>query len=166
MTHHLNRFLQVLLLLGGLTACSGNRPAIPDQLPPLRLVIANGPALETADPSGKAVLLNVWSSTCAVCLKEMPLLQKVHDTYKDRGLRVIALAMPYDRPSDAVELSERNQWTFHVAIDPQGHANKALGSIRVTPTTLLFDATGRRVWQHTGELTADLLNAALAKVIQ
>lgn len=147
-----------------LAACSGE-PTIVRALPDIRFITVDGQPLGPAQYRGRPVLINIWSTTCGVCLREMPLLQAVYEKRSQEGLVLVALSMPYDRPSDALELQQTRGWGFPVAIDPQGHAIQALGRIDAVPTTVLFDAQGQRVWMHTGELQADSLNRALASVL-
>lgn len=46
---------------------------------------------EPEDPGSRVVLLSFFASWCAPCQKEMPLLEQLHRTYRDRGLRVISV---------------------------------------------------------------------------
>jgi thiol-disulfide isomerase/thioredoxin len=48
---------------------------------------------EPEDPGSRAVLLSFFASWCGPCQKEMPLLQQLHRTYRDRGLRVISVSI-------------------------------------------------------------------------
>jgi len=41
---------------------------------------------------GKVVLLNLWATWCPPCVREMPVLDRLHKTYGDQGLVVIALS--------------------------------------------------------------------------
>src|SRR5512143_1405037 len=46
---------------------------------------------EPEDAGCRAVLLTFSASWCVPCQKELPLLQQLHQTYGERGLRVIAV---------------------------------------------------------------------------
>lgn len=155
----------VTVACGLLSACS-KEPVLTPVLPDVRYVTVDARPLGPAQYRGHPVLINFWSSTCGICMREMPLLQDVHTEMAPRGLVVIALAMPYDRPSDALELKSQKRWGFDVAVDPQGSVVKAFGDIQAIPTTVLFDANGKRVWQHTGELQAAELRAQLERVLK
>lgn len=130
-------------------------------LPDIRFITVDGSPLGPAQYRGKPLLINFWSTTCSICLKEMPLLQALHEEHAADGLTVVAAAMPYDRPSDVVELKALKKWSFHVTIDPQGNMVKQMGSVKAVPTTALFDSKGQRVWFHQGELKEDVLRAAI-----
>jgi len=44
------------------------------------------------DYRGKVVLLNFWATWCKPCLTEMPDLNKLQTTYRDKGLEVITIS--------------------------------------------------------------------------
>jgi len=47
---------------------------------------------------GKVRVINVWATWCGPCRVEFPHLVKLYNTYKDKGVVVIAVSI--DRPSD------------------------------------------------------------------
>lgn len=49
---------------------------------------------------GKVVVLNLWATWCPPCLKEMPTLDQLQSSYKDRGLVVITLS---DEPRERLQ---------------------------------------------------------------
>ncbi len=55
-----------------------------------------GHIVDAADLRGKVVLVNIFATWCPPCLKEMPHLQVLSDTYKDQGLVVVGISL--DRP--------------------------------------------------------------------
>jgi thiol-disulfide isomerase/thioredoxin len=46
-----------------------------------------------ADYDGQVTLVNIWATWCIPCEKEMPMLQRLHADYRDRGLRVVAVSV-------------------------------------------------------------------------
>lgn len=161
--HRLRPAATALIFTALLTAC-GPSVEMVSTLPDIRFITVDGRPLGPAEYRGKPVLINFWSTTCSVCLKEMPLLQAMHEETSD-GLTVVAAAMPYDRPSDVVEMKALKRWGFHVTIDPQGNLLKQMGKISAVPTTALFDSNGKRVWFHQGELKEDALRQAVQAVL-
>jgi peroxiredoxin len=53
------------------------------------------------DYKGKLVLLDFWGTWCVPCRNTMPSIQKIHDTYKDRGVAVIGIAVGDDEGNPA-----------------------------------------------------------------
>ena len=101
---------------------------------------------------GKPLLVSFWSTSCVVCLKEMPHLAKIYEEFRPTGFEMVAVAMSFDRPSDVLELSERKRWPFLVALDLNDQVAKTFGDIRVTPTAFLIDSNGDFVKKYIGAI--------------
>lgn len=100
--------------------------------------------------AGKPLLLNLWATWCAPCLKEMPSLDRLA---AERVGTLTVLAVAQDIHGAAVVgpwFSRAALTQLQPYLDP-GNAlladyNSAL------PVTILFDADGREVWRITGAL--------------
>jgi peroxiredoxin len=46
-----------------------------------------------ADYRGQVVLLNVWATWCLPCRVEMPSIEKLHQAYAPKGLRIVAVSV-------------------------------------------------------------------------
>ncbi|HVX18935.1 MAG TPA: TlpA disulfide reductase family protein [Acidimicrobiales bacterium] len=111
---------------------------------------------------GKPMLINVWSSTCEPCKREMPALDRVSRQLKGRvtfvGVNVS------DTADTGRRFFERYGATYLQVRDPRASLVAAVGS-QVLPTTLIVDRNGDVVDGHLGALTApevrDLLQADL-----
>src|SRR5256884_328525 len=55
----------------------------------------DGRNIRLSDLKGKVVLLNFWATWCAPCIKEMPLLVRTYERYKDNGFEVIAVSVVF-----------------------------------------------------------------------
>jgi thiol-disulfide isomerase/thioredoxin len=53
----------------------------------------NGRNVRLADYRGKVVLIDFWATWCPPCRAAIPSLEKMHTTYKDKGLAVLAISM-------------------------------------------------------------------------
>jgi thiol-disulfide isomerase/thioredoxin len=153
----------------GLAACvllsACNQAGVDHLHPRVQFTTLTGQALGPSQYLGKPLLVNFWASTCPPCLKEMPVLQNAHTRYSGQGLQLVAVAMPYDMPSAAVELQHKEGWTFTVAIDPKSEAVTAFGGVKATPSTFLLNAQGKVVWRFVGELDAATLDKAIRQVL-
>lgn len=102
---------------------------------------------------GAPVLVNLWASWCAPCIKELPTLQKLEESHAiDGALGVIAVSQDM-APQGSVDafLKDKNIGRFAAYHDPEMNLSSALG-VQVMPTTVLYDAEGKEVWRYTGDL--------------
>lgn len=113
---------------------------------------------------GKPLLVSFWSTTCGVCLQEMPHLADLYEEFKPQGFEMVAVAMPFDKPSDVVELSEANDWPFLVALDLDNQVSESFGDIRVTPTAFLIDKNGNFVEKYVGAIDLKQFKDTLNKL--
>jgi thiol-disulfide isomerase/thioredoxin len=60
---------------------------------------------EAEDPDAKLVLLTFFASWCEPCKRELPFLVQLDRTYRDRGLRVVAVNI--DREEPGIEAARR-----------------------------------------------------------
>lgn len=115
---------------------------------------------------GGPVLVNLWASWCAPCIKELPTLQKLEESHNvDGALGVIAVSQDM-APQGSVEvfLAERDLGRFAAFHDADMKLTDALG-IHIMPTTILYDAQGKEVWRFVGDLdwTSDEAKKLLAE---
>jgi len=128
---------------GAWAAARWARPPGPRSLPPLDYRLIDGRRLGPLELRGKAVLVNFWATSCAVCVAEMPELASVYEAYRGRGLELVAVAMPYDRPDHVLHFAATRRLPFPVALDPMGEAVAAWGGVEGTPITWLAGPDGR-----------------------
>ena len=159
----------LLAMLFALTACSGPEPqaneaeAVEDGVPKAGVdrskkgaaapaatfSDASGKTVTIADFKGKPVLLNLWASWCAPCVKELPMLDGLN-----RSGRVRVLAVSQDsgpQPSVEAFLAKLNVPGLGAYHDPSMSLSGAIGA-QVLPTSVLYDAQGHEVWRYTGDL--------------
>lgn len=113
---------------------------------------------------GKPLLVSFWSTSCVICLKEMPHLAEIYREFKPKGFEMVAVAMPFDRPSDVVELSEAAGWPFLVALDLDSQVLEAFGEIHGTPTAFLIDQNGDVVNKYVGAIDLKAFKKTLTKM--
>ena len=103
---------------------------------------------EIAD--GKPLLVNLWASWCAPCVKELPTLDKLSQT---PGVTVQVAAVSQDSgPHASVEafLTSHKIANLEAYQDKDMHLSGALNA-QVLPTSVLFDAKGKEVWRYVGD---------------
>ena len=130
-------------------------PSGPEPAPVGRFQAADRPAAEfaftdgagkpvrVADFAGKAVLLNLWATWCAPCIKEMPSLDRLQSELGGPGFQVVAVAQ--DRGGAVVVLPFLEKLGVKALapyLDSPGAAGKALG-VQGLPTSILIGRDGR-----------------------
>ena len=117
----------IAILGGGLTVAT---LALGDELytvdagtraPEIEAVTLDDPPVKRtlADYKGHVVLLNVWATWCGPCEAEMPSMEKLHRSFADSGLRIVAVSIDNPGREDAVrEFIARYDLTFEVLHDP------------------------------------------------
>ena len=103
-----------------------------------------------AEAKGKPVLVNLWASWCAPCVKELPMLDAL--SRKPGAPRVIAVSEDVgERPSVEAFLESHGIKDLEAWRDPKMALTGALG-VEVMPTTVYYDASGKEIWRYTGDL--------------
>lgn len=153
-------FALTLLTTVLINACS-NHAAVEGPAPQVSFKTLKSAAPLEISQLGKPLLVSFWSTSCIVCLKEMPHLADVYNEFKPKGFEMVAVAMPFDKPSDVVELSEKSAWPFLVAIDLDSQVTESFGDIRVTPTSFLIDENGDFVKKYVGTIDLKQFRATL-----
>lgn len=110
--------------------------------------LASGRTRTLADYKGQVVLLNVWATWCPPCRAEMPSMERLYDTYRTRGLRVVAVSIDDYVAEDSIVAYARNLGiTFDVLHDPR-HAIERSYKTTGYPESFVIDRGGviRKKW--------------------
>lgn len=132
-----------------------------EPMPAVSFTLTDGRVLDSATLRGRTVLVNFWSVTCEVCLRDMPQLSSLHQSLEDRGFVVIGVAASYDPPPAVMETVARLQPAYPIALDVQGEIARAFGGVDSTPTTFLVDPAGNIQYVERGPLDEGRIRATL-----
>jgi thiol-disulfide isomerase/thioredoxin len=114
----------------------------------------DGKPISLASFHGVPVVVNLWATWCAPCVKELPTLDKLAASHRvDGQLGVIAVSQD-DGPQPSVDAFLKKLKVTDLAAyhDPKMALSGALGPDTVLPTTILYDASGKEVWRYVGDL--------------
>ena len=99
--------------------------------------------------AGKPVLLNLWATWCAPCVKEMPLLDALAG--EERGLTVLTASQDLGAPDKVLTYFEKEHFErLKPWLDKEGALGFQFGG--GLPVSVLYDAKGKEVWRVTGDL--------------
>jgi thiol-disulfide isomerase/thioredoxin len=129
---------------GGVDRNQAGKPA-PD------IDFINGDSAETslAAFSGKPLLLNLWATWCAPCIKELPTLDKLAD--RPGAPQVMALSQDMQPQSTVAAFLRERKIGLESFQDKEMAMSSELG-VQILPTTILYGSDGREIWRYTGEL--------------
>ena len=110
---------------------------------------------------GKPVVLNLWATWCGPCRAEMPLLAHAQREHP----HVLFILANQGEPQAAIQayLQRERLQLADVWRDPASALGPAVGSSGL-PTTVFFDAQGRRVGAHVGVLNEGALRVIVRKL--
>ena len=119
-------------------------------IPGIELKDSDDEVASLADAKGKPLLVNIWATWCAPCVKELPTLQAL--AAEPGAPRVIAVSQDVaPRGSIDAFLDKNKLGELEVWHDPKMELSGALNA-QVLPTTILYDASGKEVWRYVGDL--------------
>ena len=160
-------------------AAAGNPPAGSGRMvepgtaaPDFTLRDTAGDPFRFAEENAKRpVLLVFWSVFCEPCRFEMPLIQKIHDRYREPGLAVVAVALDGEPLRSTVAGFVRQEgYTFRVAIDEPDdrEAFRVADSYGVAwmPAIILVEKGGRVGFARSGRVQEEELEKALQPLLK
>lgn len=102
---------------------------------------------------GKPLLVNLWATWCAPCVREMPTLDRlaVRETGK---LQVLVISQDLDGAAKVTPFFEKGKFAaLEPYLDPDLRFSTGYGVN--LPTTILYDAQGKEVWRVSGDMDWD-----------
>ena len=117
----------------------------PKTLPEVAFSDAGGGRHTLAQFKSRYVLLNLWATWCAPCVRELPALAKLQSAMPPGGLTVVAVNVGRGSPAETLAFLKA-----HGASTLTGYFDPDLGLMRVfgafgLPLRVLFDRQGREV---------------------
>ena len=151
----------IALVLVGALAYLWFSPSGTRQAPEVAVETLDGGELALSDLRGRPVLVTFWATTCTTCVAEIPHLAELHRDLGPQGLKIVAIAMPYDPPPQVKQMVSERDMPYTVALDREGTATAAFGEVKLTPTHFLIAPDGRIVQHKLGQLDMDRLRTRL-----
>jgi thiol-disulfide isomerase/thioredoxin len=115
---------------------------------------ANGDGEQTSITDiadGRPLLVNLWASWCAPCVKELPTLDRLSQM-PNRRLKVIAISQDSGPHASVEAFLTTNKIVNLEAYQDKSMAVSGALNAQVLPTTILYDGKGHEVWRYVGDL--------------
>jgi thiol-disulfide isomerase/thioredoxin len=111
---------------------------------------------------GTPVVVNIWGSWCPPCAAEAPELAEVAREFEGQ-VQFIGVDILDSRPA-ARQFILASDWPYPSVFDPKGAIRDGMGYLG-QPVTVVYDAEGRKAFEWTGAVTAQLLRKEIRKVL-
>lgn len=124
-----------------LTDCGGDRQPISGSVPAVTLQSYAGESYALNSAEG-VTLLVFWATWCQPCLMEIPSLMKLHEKYRSRNFRVLAINVD-DPEGQKVKAISANYGINYPLLVGSEETMKQFGGISALPTSFLIGSDGK-----------------------
>ncbi len=129
--------LFIFFLLSGMASLP---PLMGGPAPDFKLETVEGENVRLSDLKGNFVVLNFWATWCGPCTKEMPELQKAHQSLKDHSIKIIGVNLAESR-SEIDEFARSQNLNFPLLLDHYGDVAQDY-EVRHLPVTYFITPDG------------------------
>jgi len=122
----------------------------------------NGNLVSISSLKGKVILLNFWATWCPPCAAEMPSMDRLYQSFKNRGLMIIGVSMD-GSVSTVKSFIKKTPVSFIVVVDSKQIISRSYKAF-MSPLTFIIDKRGVVVDKYFGE--QDWTDSAIVKKIE
>jgi thiol-disulfide isomerase/thioredoxin len=116
---------------------------------------ADNNSVSLLDFGGKVVLVNIWATWCAPCVKEMPALDRLQAELGDEGLEVVAVSVDLQGAKVVRPFYEKyGIKNLKIYVDFTNSFSQVVG-VEAVPANLLINRGGKFVGQLIGNADWD-----------
>jgi thiol-disulfide isomerase/thioredoxin len=123
-------------------------------VPPVSFVDDKGSSHDLAAFKGHYVLLNLWATWCAPCVRELPALSHLQAAVDARKLVVVPVNVGRDNAAATAAFLKQHKAELPVYIDTKSAFLHAFGATGL-PLTVLIDPQGREIARASGAVPWD-----------
>jgi thiol-disulfide isomerase/thioredoxin len=117
--------------------------------PEWELKDADGKTVTLASLRGNVVVLDFWATWCGPCKMAMPGLQKVHEEFKGKPVKIIGVSC-WEKGGDPAAYMKKKKYTYDLLVK----GDKVADDYKVTgiPTFYVIDQDGKIAFTQSGML--------------
>jgi cytochrome c biogenesis protein CcmG/thiol:disulfide interchange protein DsbE len=146
------QWIAVLLIIGGLGlgaaalvrfSPEGNRVEVGARAPDFSAIdLATGDSVSLRERyKGQVTMVNIWATWCIPCRVEMPAMQTVYDSLREKGFRIAAVSIDEGNATEVRNFAAELGLTFDILHDPSGRIQQIYQTTGV-PESFLLDRDG------------------------
>jgi len=160
------RLILVAFLLLIIAGCSkvDNGQSLADRAPDFRLPAVDGSMVDLADYTGSVVLVEFWATWCPTCTEMIPVLKKLHQRYKEKGVVILGISLDRGGLQELGAFVHEKMIPYKILMGGSRITN-AFGGVSVIPTLYMVDREGRLVRKLIGYHTLDQLEDLVEKYL-
>ena len=125
--------------------------AVGDQLPAFELKTMDGSRFSSRELAGKVAIVDLWSTWCGPCLKDIPHLNELSRQYKNEDFAVVGVTLQSGWVQDIKkDMDTRNIQADYPILIGNDDVEEVFGGVLAFPTTLLVGRDGRIYKKYVG----------------
>lgn len=143
-----------------------------DQAPDFQVGDISGTdfSMKTTLDSSKGVLIFFWSIFCEPCKAELPVIQKLSKTYKEKGIEFVGVSIDGSPMKDAISaFLKQEDYGFQALIDELNPDESFKVSdpygVAGTPTVYIIDGSGVVRFAKVGRASEEELEEVIKQVL-
>ncbi len=125
----------------------------------------DGEDITFADFAGEVAVVNLWGTWCLPCRRELPELVELAETYADRDVRIIGIAVDSGDPDDIRTFLADFGVEYSIWLTEMDTAIGKYGAVGF-PFTLIVDRDGWIRKEYLGPQTVETLSADIDALLQ
>jgi thiol-disulfide isomerase/thioredoxin len=103
-----------------------------------------------ADARGHYVVLNFWATWCVPCIQEIPEIAEFQRAHPE--VEVIGVAQDVQDATKVKQFAKKVHHTYPLVLSDDA-VDRQLGAVRALPTTRIYDAQGKLVYDQAARVT-------------
>ena len=111
---------------------------------------ANGRVVNFSDFNGKVILVNLWATWCAPCIKEMPDLNELQKSFENDEFEVILISQNSDGIESSLAFLKNNNISHLTTYIDTNRSVARTFKANALPTSILINAKGYEVGRLIG----------------